>query len=485
MFKLFSRSALVLSILAAGLIARADEAWLGLYLQGAKIGYVRYSSSSETVAGALLTRNENLMVIESKMLGSSLSMRAETTTWVDAAGRPVRSKTINSSSGRTQTVNASFGASSVIVTMDNNGVASKKTLSIPKGAVLEDDPTTSMISGVAPKIGDKRTITIFDPTTVTLIENTVTYRGKVQAEVRGQKFDAQQIDVIDPRATTSVFISAKGDLIKIEGPMGMEMLPESKTIAMSADPNGKVPDLALSTAIKTEPRIERPDDSTYLSLQVSGIDLKRMPSDAHQRVTGEGESWNIVCEPATPDPKTAATISEAAKQQPTWTKPSMHVPSDSPEFKKLAKKIVGVETNVVKAGLKIKKHVYSIMQPNAGIGVLRDASEILKTHEGVCRDYAILTATICRAANIPTRICSGLVSWDGRFYYHAWVEIWTGKDWLGLDSTRPQDRLTATHIKIAQGNVEDAFTFMVFDKATIKVLEVRYSSPGTSVVRRS
>ena len=116
------------------------------------------------------------------------------------------------------------------------------------------------------------------------------------------------------------------------------------------------------------------------------------------------------------------------------------------------------------------------MSPNAGIGVLRDASEVLKTKEGVCRDYAILTATILRAANIPARLASGLVYAQEAFYYHAWTEYWDGKRWIGLDSTRPSGKVTAGHVKLAHGSVEEAFLFTFLDKARIQVLNLKRKS---------
>ncbi|MFX8601193.1 transglutaminase-like domain-containing protein, partial [Acinetobacter baumannii] len=60
------------------------------------------------------------------------------------------------------------------------------------------------------------------------------------------------------------------------------------------------------------------------------------------------------------------------------------------------------------AALSIRRYVHGIMQPNAGIGVVRDAREVLTTKEGVCRDYAVLTTTLLRAAGIPARLATGL-----------------------------------------------------------------------------
>jgi hypothetical protein len=114
------------------------------------------------------------------------------------------------------------------------------------------------------------------------------------------------------------------------------------------------------------------------------------------------------------------------------------------------------------------------MRANAGIGILRNATEVLKTKEGVCRDFAILGAALMRASGIPTRIASGAFGWDGRFYYHAWVEVLDGKRWVGLDPTRPERDLSATHLTLRRGTAEDAFTYPVLDGARAKVLEVRY-----------
>ena len=143
-------------------------------------------------------------------------------------------------------------------------------------------------------------------------------------------------------------------------------------------------------------------------------------------------------------------------------------------MKELAKGILAGEKNLVKAASLIRAYVHKTLRPNAGMGILRDAREVLKTGEGVCRDYAILTATLMRAAGIPTKLVTGMVYYQDRFYFHAWVEAWDGKRWLGYDSTLDQNRLSATHIKLAQGSLADAFLMPVISGAKIVVKQVRY-----------
>jgi transglutaminase-like putative cysteine protease len=173
------------------------------------------------------------------------------------------------------------------------------------------------------------------------------------------------------------------------------------------------------------------------------------------------------------DEAKATTISQASAQKPEWVKPTLDIPSEKPLFKNLSASIIKGENRVVPAAVAIKDYVTSIMRPNAGIGVLRDATEVLSSKEGVCRDYAILTTTLMRSAGIPARLASGVVNWQGDFYYHAWVEVWDGSMWIGIDSTVPQKQMSAAHVKLADGNVEDAFAFTFLDKVKIEVLDVR------------
>jgi transglutaminase-like putative cysteine protease len=113
---------------------------------------------------------------------------------------------------------------------------------------------------------------------------------------------------------------------------------------------------------------------------------------------------------------------------------------------------------------------------NAGIGVLRDANEVLDSKEGVCRDNAILAATLLRASGIPTKVISGLIYDQQAMYYHAWNECWDGKRWVLIDSTRPRTDQNALRIKLGQGNVEEAFLFTVLTRAKVEVLNVKYRS---------
>ncbi len=467
------KSFVAIIVFVSASLASAESTYLGMYIQGTKIGYASYVDRADKLGGAPATRSDSHTVIDAGLLGTAVKLVTDSTTWTNASGRPLRMKFYIESGGRTQTVDAIFGEKTVAVDVNNNGAKSHSSLKIPAGAIV-DDPITLMLHDHAAQ-GQKRSFWVLDPMTITFLKNDVKMVGLSSTMVAGKKVSANLIEVIDPRTTMRVFVNPKGDLVRVEGPMGIEMLPETRTAAL-AKPGKYSPtvDLAINTSIKTDKPIDDPSHLTELKLRITGKDLSQIPSDPSQSVTKDGEAWIVDVHPTRLDSVDGQSITDAQANSAQWLQPSLDIPSNLPKFRELAHKIVGPKKDVHGASLAIKQYVYSLMQPNAGIGVLRDASEILSTKEGVCRDYAILTTTLLRAAGIPSRVVAGLVNWDGTFYYHAWSEAWDGHRWIGIDSTTEDQQLSAGHIKLADGNVEDAFTFTFLEKAKIEVLDARH-----------
>jgi transglutaminase-like putative cysteine protease len=72
------------------------------------------------------------------------------------------------------------------------------------------------------------------------------------------------------------------------------------------------------------------------------------------------------------------------------------------------------------------------------------AQEVLAQRAGVCRDFAHLGITFCRALNIPARLVSGYVWFDEPPQdFHAIFEAWIGDRWVMFDPTgmAPVDRV--------------------------------------------
>jgi transglutaminase-like putative cysteine protease len=72
------------------------------------------------------------------------------------------------------------------------------------------------------------------------------------------------------------------------------------------------------------------------------------------------------------------------------------------------------------------------------------AQEVFVQRAGVCRDFAHLGITLCRALNIPARLVVGYVHFaDPPQDFHAVFEAWLDNQWVIFDGTKmaPIDRL--------------------------------------------
>ena len=74
-------------------------------------------------------------------------------------------------------------------------------------------------------------------------------------------------------------------------------------------------------------------------------------------------------------------------------------------------------------------------------------SEVLGSGGGMCRDFAHLGVTFCRALGIPARYVSGYlpdIGIPGPFPpmdFHAWFEVWLGERWWTFDARFNEPRI--------------------------------------------
>jgi transglutaminase-like putative cysteine protease len=131
-----------------------------------------------------------------------------------------------------------------------------------------------------------------------------------------------------------------------------------------------------------------------------------------------------------------------------YTKSEKSIDSDSEAIKNKAAAIIGQETDPLIAA----KKLYDFVIDNMDYDWERyadpqridlKASELLDIKKGVCEDYSVLYAALCRAAGIPAKYIAGLpimsLARDADRELesgHAWNEIYIkGYGWIPLDAT--------------------------------------------------
>ena len=111
------------------------------------------------------------------------------------------------------------------------------------------------------------------------------------------------------------------------------------------------------------------------------------------------------------------------------------------------------------------------------------AREVFVQRAGVCRDFAHLGITLCRALNIPARLVVGYVWFDEPPQdFHAVFEAWLGGRWVLFDPTgmAPVDRL----VRIGTGrDAKDVAFSTIFGTVTMtrKVVNVLEREPRPPV----
>ena len=83
--------------------------------------------------------------------------------------------------------------------------------------------------------------------------------------------------------------------------------------------------------------------------------------------------------------------------------------------------------------------------------------EIARDLKGDCRQHAMLTAAMCRAAGVPSRTAVGLVYVNDPdrgpvFGFHMWTEVWVRGKWLGVDATLGRGGVGPAHLKVTDSS---------------------------------
>jgi Transglutaminase-like superfamily len=111
-------------------------------------------------------------------------------------------------------------------------------------------------------------------------------------------------------------------------------------------------------------------------------------------------------------------------------------------------------------------------------GPLDTAIDTLLAGTGVCRDFAHLTITLCRALGVPARLASVYAPGLSPMDFHAVVEILTPAGWRVLDPTRLAPRATLVRIATGRDATDTAFATTLWGTAELVASRVFASSEG-------
>jgi transglutaminase-like putative cysteine protease len=155
-----------------------------------------------------------------------------------------------------------------------------------------------------------------------------------------------------------------------------------------------------------------------------------------------------------------------------FTQPEPLVQSAHPDIKRLAARIARGSQDPRVVAERVNRWVYDSLKKRITFGI-PSALQVLHVRSGDCNEHTQLYVALARAAGIPTRIAAGLAHIDGKFYYHAWPEIYLNS-WVAVDPTFGQFPADASHLRFTVGGLgRQAELLRLMGRLKIDVLEAR------------
>lgn len=329
--------------------------------------------------------------------------------------------------------------------------------------------------GESPSVGGSYVLPVFDPVTMAPREVTVV----VEAESLFVLHDSSVVDAATKRwvgtlpdtvrawrLTTPAggapgfngWVDEQGRVVLATQLLGLTLERRPYEVAfenwkMDAAARGTLVaadrDIYETTAISARKRLR--DDLAELRVTLSGVDLDGFDVKGYrQRLRGDTLTVTREDDAAMratyrlPNGARAGAMGAFLDAEPL-------LEARNPEIRSLAFRLRGGDTDPRTVAERINRWVYDSVRKEITVGV-PSALATLRARVGDCNENAQLYVALARAAGIPARVAAGLAYLDGKFYYHAWPEVWLER-WVAVDPTFGQFPADASHLRFTVGGL--------------------------------
>jgi hypothetical protein len=451
---------------SAALKSVSMERWNGIFFQDQHVGYSVSRTSSTDDAGLLM---ENRSVFQLATFGQVQEIVTASAASTDAEGRLRRFDFFMASGELKLSARGEVKKGLIVMEVVQDGERTKLEFPVQKpphvGASLE-----SAIRNMDLAIGKEFRIPFFDP--VSLSDGEMVLRV-VDSEILENGEEAWWIVSSFGDIETRSMVSTTGDILRQEGAMGLSMVRMTPEAARAVPSQDEPVDLISLSAVRLKGRLEDARSKTMLRLEVLGVEGSKLyHGPPLQEVIGNQVLVRV------PDVSSFEDVPVGDDSDPRWLESSLSIQTGHPEIVSASKKALEGATTRQEAVRRLNQFVFEHMEKVPSIGV-PSGLQSLRMAKGDCNEHTALFVSLARAAGIPSRIAVGLVYSDRvgpqpGFYYHAWPEVLMDGEngWLPLDPTFGQFPADATHIKIAEGELNKQIEIMgVMGRISLKLIE--------------
>jgi len=441
-----------------------EEYWMGIYSGDKRVGYSYHSM--KTLNG--ITEITELTKLKIDLLGKENDV--ETKASYKLKGYEILFFNYVMESGSMDLeAHGEREGNTLKITMDTVSGTSKRSITLDKELVLPSLLPKWLIENKF-AVGDSYEVSLFEPLSLLMgMDNPSTHRigGEELVDIPSGKFETHRINSNFMGTQSTSWITADGEVVKQEFPPGLIAIKESKEDIF----NKKISsfDIVQKTSIPANIRLDNPKKLKYLRIRIEGVDaLDELDIEDGYRQYLDGQIVEI--KSSNNLPQDPYTLPYMALEFQDLVKAEFLIQSEDKEIVSITNKVLDGERDPLKAAKKINTWIYKNLKKSATVSI-PNAKDVLRTKVGDCNEHAALFSAMARAAGIPTKTVLGAMYYEGRFYYHAWNEVYIGK-WVAVDSTYGQLPADATHIKLIEGDLAKSGEILkVVGKINIEIID--------------
>lgn len=447
------------------------ERWFGIYVDGERAGFY-HQTISETTEGYRMEGDGSVRV---KVMGFSREATSREVYQV-AKNLVLRSFEIEQNiNGQLTRLTGKAGDASLVVRSEAGGKSYLKQMRV-KGDVFPGPALNlyPLMRGVG--AGKTAKLNAFDP------EEGVVKEIKIEVLGEERTPDGQAAlklrNNLYPFVANDIWVDSQGNTLLESVRDGLVVTRAEDSTALAA----YVGSLAMArkdliydfSLVRATPSLQNQATLKGLAVEISGWNDLLPPLQGGDQSAEKGEQGRLLIRTGTaadrrmPPPPTEAELKR-------YLAPAEKIEVGAPEIVaqtgKLAKDKAGPAEVARALSAWTADHLKDSVDDGGG------ALASLSSRSGNCQTHARLYTALARAAAIPTRFVSGLVSLEGKgFLYHSWAESFLDGRWVAVDPTYNQLPADPTHLKLFEGHTQEELApiVSVIGKISIRVLETRY-----------
>jgi hypothetical protein len=430
---------------ASAKLPPASDYTYGVYLNGAKVGWMRATTS----VGREVTLGMNLEAAVGGMGQVSRIVVSDTRTYDAASGALIRLAFVQEAATGAVRIEGVRDGNELVLTIRAGNAA--QTQRHPVQETLEDALAPMRLAQDA-KPGESRSVHHFDASLQKNVAITHRTAGLEEKMLAGVATKAVRVESNYPElgVVETAWMDDTGKVLESQVGGFFVARLEPPDVARRLDYQQ---DLLVSAVVKTPQPLAHTAELSRFSVTFAGFGDQLPPASERQKVTKVGDTVRLDLnrETALP-PLTLAAVRQTGSKERDALSATPFIQSDAPAIKSAAEQAIAGATTLADAVPRLTEYVFRHVEDEY-VPAYSNALEALESGRGDCTEHSVLFVALARALGIPARVAVGIAYWPpgSGFGWHAWAEIYAGGRWYTVDPTWNQPIADPTHVKLADG----------------------------------